>query len=379
MIGSDFRALGDFFGGLLALCLAGLFFLIYSVRKFRFVAALSRGSQAAGWAVGAAAILLPSVLIWAVWGSMNMIIVLLHLAVFWGIAALVQWGVQKCRKKPLRRYYAGAAAILITVLYLGVGFVQANHVWQTDYTVTTEKPVGSLRVALLADAHVGTTFDGEGLAAHIDRIQAQKPDVVVITGDFVDEDSSRADMVAACRSLRRLDAPYGVYFVFGNHDKGLYASGQRGYSGDDLIAELEKNGVTVLQDETVLLDDRFYLIGRQDASEELDFGGSRADIADLTGDLAQDKYAIVLDHQPRDYDAEAKSGVDLVLSGHTHGGQMIPLMQFIRWFHVGDDNVYGMERRENTDFIVTSGISDWAIQFKTGCRSEYVIIEIQGK
>ena len=368
-----------FFGGLLALCLAGLFFLIYSVRKFRFVAALSRGSRAAGWAVGAAVILLPSALIWAVWGSMNTIIVLLHLAVFWGIAALVQWGVQKCRKKPLRRYYAGAAALLITVLYLGVGFVQANHVWQKNYTLTTEKPVGSLRVALLADSHVGTTFDGEGLAAHIDRIQAQKPDVVVITGDFVDEDSSRADMVAACRSLRRLDAPYGVYFVFGNHDKGLYASGQRGYSGDDLIAELEKNGVTVLQDETVLLDDRFYLIGRQDASEELDFGGSRADIADLTGNLAQDKYAIVLDHQPRDYAAEAKRGVDLVLSGHTHGGQMIPLMQFIRWFHIGDDNVYGMERRENTDFIVTSGISDWAIQFKTGCRSEYVIIEIRGK
>ena len=367
------------FGGLLLLGLAGLFFLIFSAQRFRFVSALSHGSKAAGWLIGAAVILLPFALIWIVWGYMNAIIVLLHLAVFWGIAALVQRAVQRRRKQPLRRYYAGAAAVLVTVVYLGVGFVQANHVWQKDYTVTTKKAVGSLRAALFADSHVGTTFDGEGLAAHIDRIQAQKPDVVVITGDFVDEDTGREDMVAACRALSRLDTPYGVYFVFGNHDKGLYVNGGRGYSGDDLIAELEKNGVTVLQDESVLIDDRFYLVGRQDASEELDFGGSRAGIAELTGGLDKERYTIVLNHQPVDYDAEADSGVDLVLSGHTHGGQMLPLMQFMRWFHIGDDNVYGPERRQNTDFIVTSGISDWAIQFKTGCRSEYVIIDIQGK
>lgn len=77
--------------------------------------------------------------------------------------------------------------------------------------------------------------------------------------------------------------------------------------------------------------------------------------------------------------AEAAAGADLVLSGHTHGGQMIPLMQLMRRFHIGGtDNVYGKERRRNTDFIVTSGISDWAVRFKTGCRSEYVMIDING-
>ena len=109
------------------------------------------------------------------------------------------------------------------------------------------------------------------------------------------------------------------------------------------------------------------------------FGGSRASISDLTKNLDKDKYTIVLDHQPSDYDAEAAASVDLVLSGHTHGGQMIPMVQLMRWFHIGEDNVYGLERRGNTDFIVTSGISDWAMKFKTGTRSEYVIIDIQGK
>ena len=368
------------FDGMYLIGIAGLLFLIRSAQRFHFVSALSRGSRAASWCISAALILLPLALAWAALGYMNAIIILLHLTVFWGVAELIQRAVQKRRAQPLRRYYAGAAAVLFTALYLGVGWVQANHVWQTDYTVTTEKNVGSLRVALLADSHVGTTFDGEGLNVHIARMQAQQPDVVVIAGDFVDEDTSKADMIAACRALGQLDTPYGVYFAFGNHDKGLYSDGGRGYTGDDLIAELQKNGVTVLQDESVLLDGRFYLVGRQDASEELDFGRSRAKIADLISELDEDKFSIVLDHQPRDYNAEADAGADLVLSGHTHGGQLIPLVQIMGWFHAaGDDRIYGTEQRENTDFIVTSGISDWAIKFKTGCRSEYVIVDIQSK
>lgn len=368
------------FGGMHLIGIAGLLFLIRGARRFHFVSALSHGRRWASWCIGAAFILLPLALAWAVLGYLNAIIILLHLTVFWAAAELAQRAVQKLRGQPLRRYYAGAAAVLVTVLYLGIGWVQANHVWQTDYTVTTEKAVGSLRVALLADAHVGTTFDGEGLGVHIARIQAQQPDVVVIAGDFVDEDSSREDMIAACRALGQLNTPYGVYFVFGNHDKGLYSDDGRGYTGDDLMAELRKNGVTVLQDESVLLDGRFYLVGRQDASEELDFGRSRAKIADLLSELDEDKFSVVLDHQPRDYNAEAAAGADLVLSGHTHGGQLIPLVQIMGWFHAaGDDRIYGTERREGTDFIVTSGISDWAIRFKTGCRSEYVIVDIQGK
>lgn len=367
-----------FIGGMLLAGLAVLYYLIHSVRKFRFVEALSHGSKTASRLIAAAVVLIPTAVIWIVWGYMNAIVVLLHLALFWCIVDLIGRFIRKRSGKPRQCYYAGVVAVLVTLVYLGVGYVQANHVWQTDYTVTTEKNVGTLRIALLADSHVGTTFDGEGLAEHIADIQAQEPDVVVIVGDFVDEDTSREDMVAACRSLSGLKPTYGVYFVFGNHDKGLYSNGARGYTGDDLIAELEKNGVTVLQDETVLIDDRFYLVGRQDASEELSFGGSRADIAELTKGLDKDKFTVVLDHQPRDYDAESKTDADLVLSGHTHGGQLIPLVQFIRWFHIVDDNVYGMESHEGTDFIVTSGISDWAIKFKTGCRSEYVIIDVHG-
>ena len=97
----------------------------------------------------------------------------------------------------------------------------------------------------------------------------------------------------------------------------------------------------------------------------------------ITEGLDSDKFSIVLDHQPQDYDAQAASGVDLVLSGHTHGGQLFPLMTIENHSNLAsDDRVYGYEKRDNTNFIVTSGISDWAIKFKTGCKSEYLLIEI---
>ena len=88
-----------------------------------------------------------------------------------------------------------------------------------------------------------------------------------------------------------------------------------------------------------------------------------------------EKYMIVMDHQPTDYDNEAAVKADLVLSGHTHGGQVFPVTYVGEWFDI-NDNTYGFERRGGTDFIVTSGISDWEILFKTATKSEYVIINI---
>jgi hypothetical protein len=96
---------------------------------------------------------------------------------------------------------------------------------------------------------------------------------------------------------------------------------------------------------------------------------------ELLDGVDPNKYIIVLDHEPNDYDNEAASAADLVVSGHTHGGQLIPITYVGEWFGI-NDRTYGHENRNGTDFIVTSGISDWEIQFKTGTKSEYVIIEI---
>lgn len=371
--------------------IAACIYLITRVRKFAWVDKLAKDRKWLSILISALTCVVFIVVLSLAMGYINAIIVTIYMILFWLVCEFAFWLVGKVKNrtklaadgvKPKKRkiYYAGVTAIIITIVYMSWGWYQAHNVWQKDYTIHTDKDVGSIKLALIADSHTGTTFDGDGFAEHVKEIQAQNPDAVLIAGDFVDDDTSLIDMKKCCEALGTLDTKYGVYYVFGNHDKGYYASERRGYDGDDIIAELTKNGVTVLQDQSVLLGDSFYIIGRQDLSEVTDRGGSRADIEDLVKALDDDKYQIVMDHQPADYAHEKASGVDLVLSGHTHGGQLLLIKLFQEITGMGgNDQIYGLEDLDGSDFLVTSGISDWAIKFKTGCRSEYVIIDIQGK
>lgn len=357
--------------------IAGIIYLVIKVNKFMFIKKLARNSRGISYAISAAIIFAAMSVLCLFLGMVNTVIVMLHLVVFLLLVQFVCYLIKKFGSKTIGADWQVITAIVITAAYLLFGAAQAYNVKQTDYTFKTDKNVGNLRVALLADSHLGTTFDADGFEKYLKCIQEQNPDTVVVVGDFVDEGTTASDMQKACRALGKLNTKYGVYFVYGNHDKGKYSNGKRDFNGDDLANELIKNGVSVLKDESVLIDNRFYLIGRQDASEETDFGGKRADMATLTQNLDKDKYWIVLDHQPRDYSAQAACGADLVLSGHTHGGQLIPLKQIAELTGVGgNDKIYGTEHNINSDFIVTSGISDWEISFKTGCFSEYVIIDI---
>ena len=385
--------------------IAACIYLITRVRKFVWVDKLAKDRKWLSILISAAICVVFIVVLSLAMGYINAIIVTIYMILFWLVCEFAFWLVGKVKNrtkstadettknntiknnaessvKPKKRkiYYAGVAAIIITIVYMSWGWYQAHNVWQKDYTIQTDKVVGSIKLALIADSHTGITFDGDGFAEHVKEIQGQNPDAVLIAGDFVDDDTSLIDMKKCCEALGTLDTKYGVYYVFGNHDKGYYASERRGYDGDDIIAELTKNGVTALQDQTVLLGDSFYITGRQDLSEVTGRGGSRADIEDLVKDLDDDKYQIVMDHQPVEYAHEKAAGVDLVLSGHTHGGQLLLIKLFQEITGMGgNDQIYGLEDLDGSDFLVTSGISDWAIKFKTGCRSEYVIIDIQGK
>ena len=389
------------FAAFIAACL----YLITRVRKFVWVDQLAKDRKWLSILISALTCVVFIVVLSLAMGYINAIIVTIYMILFWLVCEFAFWLAGKVKNrtkatadettknntiknnaessvKPKKRKisYAGVAAIIITIVYMSWGWYQAHNVWQKDYTIQTDKVVGSIKLALIADSHTGITFDGDGFAEHVKEIQGQNPDAVLIAGDFVDDDTSLIDMKKCCEALGTLDTKYGVYYVFGNHDKGYYASERRGYDGDDIIAELTKNGVTVLQDQSVLLGDSFYIIGRQDLSEVTDRGGSRADIEDLVKALDDDKYQIVMDHQPADYANEKAAGVDLVLSGHTHGGQLLLIKLFQEITGMGgNDQIYGLEDLDGSDFLVTSGISDWAIKFKTGCRSEYVIIDIQGK
>ena len=305
----------------------------------------------------------------------NTIVLVMHFAAFLLVGDLAGYIIRKAGSADFRQGVMDSIVLVLCVIYLCVGWVLMHGMWETDYTLSTDKSVGSLRIVQIADSHIGTGFSGKGFKEKLDKIQATDPDILVITGDFVDDSTQKQDMLDACDALKGFKTKYGIFFVLGNHDYGYYASSKRGYSGDELLDQLRSVGVNVLLDESVLVDDRFYVIGRRDAG----YGGSsRESAAELVADLDKEKYMIMLDHQPTDYEAEEASGVDLVLSGHTHGGQLWPL-EYIQPLMSENDNVRGHERRNGTDFIVTDGISDWAIYFRTGCRSEFVVIDVNGK
>ena len=295
----------------------------------------------------------------------NALVCIVSLAMIWGAADFVFWLTEKIARTTFRFYYAGWTALAITAVYLGTGWYLDHHVWQTDYELNTDKDIPDFKIAMLADVHLGTTFDADGFAKHLKTIEAQNPDILVVVGDYVDDGTSKAEMIKASQALGKIKTRHGVYFVFGNHDKGYYGPEYRGFSAQELIDELKNNGIVVLRDEPVLIDNSFYIIGRKDLSTVKELHGSRLSMNDLTGNLDKNKYMIVLDHQPADFENQASSEADLVLCGHTHGGQLFPFNQVGKWIGA-NDLVYGHEKRNKTDFIVTSGISDWAIKFKTG-------------
>lgn len=353
---------------ILALIL-GITYMMFKISHIPFILKLSKDKRGLSLFISLLIILIFLVIMSLITTVINSAVIFLHLILFTLIFSLLVRILKRVFKLNYPAYSALYLAVLFSIAYLLTAFYLCKNVWPEYYKLTTDKETGSIRIALLADSHLGTTFNGEGFSKLLVKIESESPDLLVIPGDFVDDSTTREDMVTACSALGSFKCKYGVYFAYGNHDRGYSRNEASDFREADLISELEKNGVTVLKDDHVLLDNRFYVVGREDASYE------RADIDTLLSGLDTDKYIIVLDHQPNDYENEANSSADLVLSGHTHGGQLFPIT-YLGELMGANDNTYGYKQINKTDFIVTSGISDWAIIFKTGTKSEYVIINI---
>lgn len=305
--------------------------------------------------------------------GVNAIVVDMHLFIFMLLSELVIYIIKKTKKINIKSYISIICGISISFVYLGIAYYLAHHVVETDYILYTEKEIGTdnFRVAQISDSHVGATMNGNDFARYMEKVNESNPDIVVITGDFVDDDTTYDDMIKSCAALGNLKTKYGVYFVYGNHDKGYYS--YRKFDDSKLRSELEKNNVIIIEDDYVNITDNIVLVGRQDAQVQ-----DRVSAIDLTKNIDKNKYIIMLDHEPNDFDNEVLSESDLVLLGHTHGGQLLPLGQ-IGLLLKENDKIYGMETRKKTTFIVNSGIGDWAIKFKSGTKAEYVIIDIKNK
>lgn len=271
-------------------------------------------------------------------------------------------------------YKSGLITIVCTALIMGHGYWNISNIVQKDYQITTTKSLDreNYRVALIADVHFGDNMDSGRLEEACEQIQKQNPDMVILAGDIVDEQTTKAQMKAAFSILGDLKSTYGTYYVYGNHDRQPYSNAPL-YSAEDIEAAITSKGIKILEDQTISIDDSFLLVGRIDQGHE----NQRKALKDAIPKDTDD-FVFVLDHQPSQLEEHDRTGTDLIVSGHTHAGQVWPIGLLSELIGINELN-YGHEKIGNLDAIVTSGLNGWGYPVRTQGKSEYVIIDITEK
>ena len=302
-----------------------------------------------------------------------------HFMAFSALAQLIAWIVKKLTSDRLftvrKVLHCGVLPLLAAVGVVVYGYFNMYRVVCTDYTLKTHKaiPQEGYRVALIADVHYGVTLDEGELLQVCQRVSGEKPDVVILCGDIVDNETTEKGLQTVFSALGSIESTYGVYYVYGNHDRPMSAV-KSPFTEEQLVRAIEDAGITVLQDEAVCLEETLSLAGRDDPV----FGGrgERLTAQQLLAGIPENAYCIVANHQPADYIATGKAGADLILSGHTHGGQIWPANWIDSIFRFNDAN-YGLVSVDtDSKAIVTSGLAGWGFPIKTSAPSEYVMIQI---
>ena len=297
---------------------------------------------------------------------------------------LVKADQEKFRTPKVFRLVGSICLILIlsTSLY---GVYNARNIRTTSYHVMIHKKAGThkkLKIVLLADLHLGYNIGSSQMKQMVTKVNKQNPDLIVIAGDIFDNEyDALDDPKQLIKIFRQLKSQYGVYAVYGNHDIDekilagfTFGSGQKKKVSDPRMDEfVKKAGMKLLRDESVCIDQSFYLYGRPDA-EKVGRGINRRKIPkELVNGMNLKKPVIVLDHEPRQLEELNQAGVDLDLCGHTHDGQMFPANIIIHLFW---KNPYGYRKVGNTHQIVTSGVGLFGPNMRVGTKAEIVVVNV---
>ncbi|MGZ3117365.1 metallophosphoesterase [Streptomyces sp. H62] len=216
------------------------------------------------------------------------------------------------------------------------------------------------RIAVVSDIHLGPVL-GRGFAQKVvDTINGTQPDLIAVVGDLVD--GSVKDLGPAAAPLAQLRARDGAYFVTGNHE---YFSG-----AEQWVAEVRRLGLLPLENARTELP-HFDLAGVNDVAGEEE--GQGPDYARALGDRDRARACVLLAHQPVQIHDAVDHGVDLQLSGHTHGGQLWPGNLVAG---AANPTLEGLERYGDTQLYVSRGAGAWGPPTRVGAPSDVTVIEL---
>ncbi|MFC8299946.1 metallophosphoesterase [Micromonospora orduensis] len=229
------------------------------------------------------------------------------------------------------------------------------------------RAMDGLRIATVSDIHLGPLrgrAHTERIVAAINRLDA---DLVAVVGDLVD--GSVAELGSAAAPLRGLRSRYGSFFVTGNHEY---------YSGvEEWVQEVDRLGLRVLQNRRQEIQARggvLDLAGVNDVSAAGTGLAAPPDFAAALGDRDPSRPVVLLAHQPIAAVEAAKFGVDLQLSGHTHGGQMVPFNLAVR---LEQPVVSGLGEVDGTKVYVTNGAGFWGPPVRVGAEPQISLVELR--
>ena len=251
--------------------------------------------------------------------------------------------------------------LVIIFICMVIGTIEAYNPVMRYEIIKTDKIISPVKIVLVSDLHLGTFLGLEYCENLVNRINKENPDLVLIAGDIIDDKYEIVKKQDSMKPLAKIEAKLGVAAVLGNHD---YFDRRT----DEEIDYLKKIGVAVLVNEDKLLD-QIYVVGLKDFSKD-----QQIEYLQSLSKSNKNNYSILLEHQPRRIDAASKTGYDLYLAGHTHGGAFFPNGVFTKLIHQLD---YGRQDFDDMTAIVTSGYGFFGIPVRLGVRSEYVVIDLQ--
>lgn len=257
------------------------------------------------------------------------------------------------------------AAMTFIMLFVAWGTFRAfNPITRTE-NISSSKlaPKSHYKIVLLSDIHLGQVLGRSYAEQLVKRVNALKPDLILIAGDILDEKIAYVERENSLAPLKNLQSKFGTYMAYGNHD----------YIDRPLVwgDMLEANNIHPLRNKYIIIDKQLKITGVNDWSRNR----SNNEIIELS-EKNDVLYSIILDHQPRRMEIAAENKYDLYLAGHTHTGQLFPNRIITRKMYKLD---YGRTELQQMTAITSNGYGFWGPPVRTEVAPEMVVIELQAK
>ncbi len=271
------------------------------------------------------------------------------------------------RRLFVSRVVGGTAAAVAagTVGYGAYGVLRGPRIKRVTVPLAkVPRAAHGYRIAVVSDIHLGPILGRAHTQRIVDAINSTQPDLIAVVGDLVD--GTVENLGPAAEPLARLRARHGSFFVTGNHE---YFSG-----ADAWVDHVRELGLRPLRNERLEIAAGFDLAGVDDIAGESE--GQGPDFVRALGDRDRARAAVLLAHQPIVVHDAVRHGVDLQLSGHTHGGQLWPGNYLAE---LANPTVAGLERYGDTQLYVSRGAGAWGPPVRVGAPSDITLVQLASK